>query len=153
MNGARWSLKSLCLTLIPLLGVLFLAGCEPLAPFQGDDEKDMRYRVDVTVDASGGTVGLATTVSQEGDSPPPVEVVTAGRVYRIEADNDYSGNPWLLIVSATATSVPSGDWFSVTIEYTDLSYAEPQTTTVFEETYSGGSTDAEAIDVLESFPR
>lgn len=152
MNGARWSPRNVRFGLLALLAGLLLLGCDPLAPFQGDDEKELRYRVDVTVEASAGTVGLSTTVSQEGETPPPVEVVTADRAYRIEADKDYSGNPWLLIVSATATSVPSGEWFSVTIEYTDLSYAEPQRTTVFQETYPG-STDAEAIDALESFPR
>lgn len=152
MKGVPFSYRAIRLALIAIVGGVLLAGCDPMAPFEGSEEKEARYRVEVTVEASGGTSALTTTLSQEGDSPPAVEEITPNLSYRMEADKDYSGNPWLLRVSSTAT-VPGGEWFSVTIEYTDLAYAEPQTTTIFEETYSGSSPDESTIDALESFPR
>jgi hypothetical protein len=152
MRDASFSYSALRLTFLLLMGGVLLVGCDVMAPFEGGDQKEFRYRVDVTVETSGGTGALTTTLSQEGDSPPAIAELTPDRAYRIEGETQYSGNPWLLIVTSTAT-VPVGEWFSVTIEYTDLTYDEPQTSTVFEETYSGSSSDDPTIDALESFPR
>lgn len=163
--------KAKLFLLLTTLGSLFLVtGCDPWAPFEGDGEKEARYRVEVVVEASSGTTVTAANLSQEGTDPPPIVTVPADEfsVYRteteidqlylieaeIDEERDDFGNPWILIVSVDATVPASAtEWFSVTIEYTDLSYFEPQTTTIFEETYFGDSTDDPTIDALETFPR